>query len=77
MAIEVKRKTGESAEGMIRRFSYSVTRSGMVQQVKGGRFRNRKPSKRAKKISALRRQSAQVKREYLIKTGALKPQKTR
>jgi len=72
MAIEVKRKTGESAEGLVRRFSYSVVRSGIIQQVKAGRFRRRKPGKRAKKTSALRRKADQAKREYLIKIGALK-----
>ncbi len=73
MSIEVKRKNGESAETMIRRFNQNVVRSGLVKEVKGRRFRSRTPSVLAKKVSALRRHKDQAKREFLIKTGALKP----
>ncbi|MDD2646668.1 MAG: 30S ribosomal protein S21 [Patescibacteria group bacterium] len=72
MTIEVKKKAGESTEGMIRRFNQSVVRSGLVKEVKGRRFRSRTTTSRARKISALRRKSDQAKREFLIKTGALK-----
>ena len=72
MTIEVKRKTGESGEGMIRRFNQSVLKSGLVKEVKSRRFRSRRVTGRARKVSALRRKTDQVKREFLIKTGAMK-----
>lgn len=72
MAVEVKKKQGESAEGMIRRFTQSVVRSGLIKEVKGRQFRTRKLSERAKRVSALRRKKDRARREYLMKIGVLK-----
>lgn len=75
MAVEVKKKSGETVEGMIRRFTQNVIKSGLIKEVKERRFKKRTPSERAKRVSALRRIADRARREYLIKIGVLKPQK--
>lgn len=69
--VEVKKKNNESFESLIRRFSKKVMQSGRIIQAKKVRFLKRDPNKRARKISALRRQIISGKREYLRKIGKL------
>lgn len=72
MAVEVKRKQGESVESLVKRFKHHTLRSGIINQAKDNRFRKRKLSRRARRVSALCRLADRKKREYLIKIGRLK-----
>ncbi len=69
--VNVKRKKGESFESLYRRFGRRVQQSGQVLETKKSRFYTSEPSKTKQKASALRRLQARVKREYLMRIGAL------
>jgi len=69
---EVKKKRGESFEGLVRRFNRRVQQSGKLLQAKKVRFRSDKKSRTKKKESALRRETLKKKREYMVKTGRIK-----
>lgn len=71
MAVEVKRKKGESTESLLRRFRQNVTRSGLQIRAKQLRFHERPDSKQKKKDAALRRMDIRAKREYLKRVGKL------
>lgn len=71
MAVEVKRKKGESAESLLRRFRQNVTRSGLQIRAKQSRFHERPESSKKKKDAALRRMNIRAKREYLKRIGKL------
>lgn len=71
MAIEIKRRKGESFEAMMRRFHRRLQLSGTILQAKKVRFLRKDENKNRKKDSALRRLEIKAKREYLIKTGQL------
>ena len=62
MPLEVKRKQRESTQGLIRRFSQRVRRSGILRQARKIRFQKKEKSDEAKKRAALRKE--QLKREY-------------
>lgn len=69
--LEVKKKDGESFEGMIRRFTKKTIQSGRILQAKKVRFYNRSQSKREQKESALRRLDMTGKIDYLKRVGKL------
>jgi len=69
---EVKRKKGESFEGLLRRFNRRLIESGKILQAKKIQFFRRPQNKNAIKLSALRRKELREKREYLRKIGRLK-----
>ena len=69
--IEVKRKDGESVEGLLRRFSKKVQQSGLVVRTKKRRFFEPAKTKREQRVDALRRLSIRERKEYLRKTGQL------
>ncbi|MBI4592062.1 30S ribosomal protein S21 [Candidatus Uhrbacteria bacterium] len=69
--VNVKRRKGESFEGLYRRFSRRVQQSGSMIQVKKTRFHEPEPNKTKVKKSALRRLVARARREYLIRVGQL------
>lgn len=69
MAVEVKRKKGESFEALLRRFSKRVQESGRMIQAKKIRFHTSAKSKNAERDAALRRLYLSERREYLIKSG--------
>lgn len=69
---EVRRRKGETFESLLRRFSRRIQQSGRILQAKKIRFHQPPKSKREKRESALHRSSMKEKRDYLIKTGALK-----
>jgi len=70
--VETKRKSGESFEGLIRRFNRQVQQSGRLIQKKKIQFHKRPLNRTASKELALKRKELSEKREYLIKTGKLK-----
>lgn len=69
--VEVKRKDGESAESLIRRFSRRVQHSGLLLQAKKVKFRQRIKSKRLLREDTLRRKKIREQKEYLKKIGRL------
>lgn len=71
MAQEVKRKRGETFEGMMRRFSRRIQQSGRLIQAKKIRFHAKTKSRNLQRVSALRREEIKKKREYLKKIGKL------
>ena len=69
MTIEVRKKTDESAEGMIRRFTKRVVQSGIVWRAKKRRFFEPSKSKTQIRKAALHRHKTAAKIEYLKKIG--------
>jgi len=77
MGQEVKRKKGETFEGMMRRFSRRVQQSGKLLQARKIRFYEPEKSRNLQRVSALRREDIKKKREYLKKVGKLKDEDTK
>lgn len=75
--IEVKRKEGESVEGLLRRFSKRVQQSGLVLKTKKRRFFETPKTKRQQREDAIRRLSIRTRKEYLRKTGQLEEEDLR
>jgi len=69
--VEVKRKKGESFDGMYRRFLKRMQFSGKILEAKGRQFKQSKKSEAAKRKSALVALQYRRKREYLRKIGKL------
>jgi len=69
MALEVRRQQRESSQGLIRRFSKRVRRSGILFRARKIRFRQKRKSRQAKKVSALRRKELREEYEKLKKLG--------
>lgn len=70
--VEVRRKKGESFEGLVRRFSRRVQQSGKVLQAKKIRFYASPKSKLEQRQSALHRIAAREKLEYMLRAGKIK-----
>lgn len=62
MALEARKKERESSQGLIRRFTQRVQRSGILVRARKNRFYHRQKSQQMKKRSALRREK--LKEEY-------------
>jgi len=62
MPIEIKKKTKESPQSLIRRFTQRVQRSGLLIRARKNRFRIKQKSKQMKKRTALRRE--ELKAQY-------------
>lgn len=69
--ISVRKNEGESNESLVRRFVRKVQASGNLLVVKKNQYRQRTPSKRLKRRSAILRSESRAKREYLRKIGKL------
>ena len=65
--VEVKQKTNESFEKLIRRFTKKIIQSGRLLQARKVRFQNERKNKRKLKSAAIYRLKAQDQREYLKK----------
>lgn len=70
--IEVKKKTGESVESLLRRFKKRLQRSRILLHVKEDRFFKKDLTKRSMRVSALARNKKRRQMEYLKKIGKLK-----
>ncbi|PIT94106.1 30S ribosomal protein S21 [Candidatus Falkowbacteria bacterium CG10_big_fil_rev_8_21_14_0_10_43_11] len=75
--VEVKRKKGESFDGMYRRFLKRVQFSGKILEAKERRFIKPEKSDSAKRKSALVALKYRRKREYLRKIGKLEEEPRR
>lgn len=69
--VEVKKKDGETAESLIRRFSKRVQQSGVLIRAKKSRFKEDDRNKREVRDDALRRHKIREKKDYLRKIGKL------
>jgi hypothetical protein len=71
VAIEVKKKQGETTRSLLRRFSRRIQQSGLLIRARKARFREREKSKRERRDSALRRVRIGKEKEKLRKMGLL------
>ena len=71
MAIEVKKKTGETTRSLLRRFTRRIQQSGVLIRARRARFREKEKSKRERRISAVRRVGINQEKEKLRKLGLL------
>lgn len=69
--VEVKKKEGESSEGVIRRFNKRVQQSRILIQAKRGRFYESPKNKRQMREDAQRRRVIKEERDLLRKMGKL------
>lgn len=69
--VEVRRRRGETFEGMVRRFTRRLQLSGRIKQAKKIRFHKGKKNKTELKKSALRRIELQRHYDKLKKLGQL------
>jgi len=71
MAIEVKRKKGETFESFVRRFNRRIVQSGVVLQFKKKQYERGTTSKGRRKKTTLEHKVYREKREFLRKLGRL------
>lgn len=71
MALEVKRKQGETFESLLRRFTKRTIQSGKLLQAKKIKYYQKPKTKRERKESALKREDFRKFREYLRRIGKL------
>ncbi len=69
MSIEVKKQERESSQNLIRRFTRSIQRSGVLLRARKTRFKVREKSEQMKKRAALRREEKRKEYENLEKLG--------
>ena len=69
MALEIQRRKGESFESFYRRFQRRLLLTGKLLEARKHRFHKPKPSKRERKLSALRREKISKKITYLKRIG--------
>lgn len=69
--IEVRKKDGESPEGLLRRFSRRVQQSGILIRAKKARFYEPPRTKREIREDAIRRKGVREQRDFLRKIGKL------
>jgi ribosomal protein S21 len=62
MPLETKKKEKESTQGLIRRFSKGIKKSGILKEARKRRFFKKPLSDRAKKEAAIRRN--RLREEY-------------
>ena len=71
MALEIKKQNRETSQALIRRFTKSVQKSGILFRARKIRFRGKEKSKDMKKRAALRREEMKKEYEKLKKLGKL------
>lgn len=69
--VEVRKRDGESAESLIRRFTKKLQQSGKLLRVKKGKYYQPPKNKRQLKVEALRRKELRETKEFLKKIGRL------
>ncbi len=71
MPIEVKRRSGETTRGLIRRFTRRIQQSGVLIRARKSRFLEKEKSKSERRASAVRRKKINQEKERLRKMGLL------
>jgi ribosomal protein S21 len=69
MAVEIKKKEGESASSFIFRFNKKIQQSGLVKEVKKRQFHGRRVNARKRKLGALHRLAKKSEVAKLKKFG--------
>ena len=77
MALEVKRKKGETFESFVRRFNKRLMQSGTILEFKKKAYKKKAVSRNLEKAQTLSRKEYREKRDYLKKTGKLKEEQVR
>lgn len=73
--VEIQRGTNENSLSLLKRFTRKVQSSGVLMDVRAGRYSERKPSEYVKKKRALKSLVRRTKIAELVKLGKL-PDKT-
>ena len=76
MAIEVKKKDGETNESLMRRFTKKVQSSGMIIRAKQSKFKESPKNRTQQKRDALRKKEIKKQYDYLRKSGKLEDSTT-
>jgi len=71
VAIEVKKQSGETTRGLLRRFSRRIQQSGILIQVRKERFYEKDKNRGERRKSAVRRVKIGKEKEKLRKMGLL------
>lgn len=71
MVLEVKKNERETSQGLVRRFSRRMKKSGILLRVRKSRFQKKEKSNQMKKRSALRREESRKEYEKLEKMGKI------
>jgi ribosomal protein S21 len=71
MALEIRKKEGESGSALLYNFTRRVKRSGILKEVRARRFHTRAISKIKRKSSAIHREEKRVDVERQRKLGLL------
>ena len=71
MAIEVKKKQGETTRILLRRLSRRIQQSGVLIRARKERFHEKEKTKRERRESAVRRVKVGKEKEKLRKMGLL------
>jgi ribosomal protein S21 len=75
--INIKRKKGESFEGMFRRFSRRVQQSGKILTARSNRFHEKDLTKNKRQEKKLRGLAIAEKIQYELRTGKITEQDLR
>lgn len=71
MALEVRKRSKESVGAFLRRFSRVVQQSGVLVRARGAQHRMRTPTKRLRKVEALKKITWRENMERLRKLGKI------
>ncbi|OHA15089.1 MAG: hypothetical protein A3H57_02920 [Candidatus Taylorbacteria bacterium RIFCSPLOWO2_02_FULL_43_11] len=71
--VEVEKTGSETNASLIRRFSRRVQGAGIINKVKGGRYKDRAESKYKRKVKTLGMLEKRKRVEKLIKLGKITP----
>jgi len=71
MAVEVRKKEGESVSSLLFNFTKKVKRSGILREARARRFRDRPQSRVKRCLSALHRNKKKKEIERLRKLGLI------
>ena len=66
MAIEIRKREGESIGSLLYRFSKKIQHSGVIKEAKKRRFSRRVPNRRKVRLSAIYRsgKTAEIKKNF-------------
>lgn len=73
MSVSVKRKDGESTGSLLRRFSYLIKRSGVLNVARKKSFFHKEKNKRQRKDEAIKREKILAYRRELEEAGVINP----
>ncbi len=71
MAIEVRKREGESPTSMLYTFTRRVRRSGVLKEMRARKFHDRPKSRVKRKLSAIHREVKRAEVERLKKLGLM------